>query len=607
MSQGRSRKRTKNRTYRWILLVGILALLAGLAAFFHYLQKNANLPFPANPQLTLEAEGDMLQLSWPEAAGAEGYRLEARGLSSGERWYEGECTENHGTLTDLLTAGGVELSVTPVARWHTPLGDWVREGRESLAASVSLTGVDAGSIRAQVDPDSQTLSVGVEEVREGISYQLTLRTGEGEEETLEREDGTWTLAFGEKGDYPLPAAGEEMAWSVRTVTRGDGYTLLGRETEPAVLTWEDFLPDSLALRWEETGENQYLLTWNAAAGAECVVEFRRREGDWEEAARIPGSAASEYATGILSSHTTYRWRVRTSGGEVRSPEVEIQTGYSARGCRIWPVRDLPLLDPESRERTGITVQTLELLVVQEEREGYFLVEAEGVEGLIDSRYCMINLPDYLGDLCSYEIVNSFRALYAVHGNEVPGVTGTVIPGYEEVLQEDGQYLVPYLYPCCAKLKAAGEAVQADGYRLKIYDAYRPREATHFLYEETEEILDWPLPSVGEAGETTYRQMVTGDGYQLRSFLARGGSAHNMGIALDLTLETADGTELAMQSEMHDLSRYSVTLRNNEAAELLNRYMTAAGFDILVSEWWHFQDNETRDALGLEYLQEGVSG
>ena len=57
--------------------------------------------------------------------------------------------------------------------------------------------------------------------------------------------------------------------------------------------------------------------------------------------------------------------------------------------------------------------------------------------------------------------------------------------------------------------------------------------------------------------------------------------------------------------MHDLSWYSAVDRNNEYANLLSSYMTEAGFHILVSEWWHFQDNETRDALELDYLQDGV--
>ena len=82
----------------------------------------------------------------------------------------------------------------------------------------------------------------------------------------------------------------------------------------------------------------------------------------------------------------------------------------------------------------------------------------------------------------------------------------------------------------------------------------------------------------------------------------------MGIALDLTLERVDtGEELEMQTDMHDLSVYSIISRNNEEALLLDSYMKAAGFGGLTSEWWHFQDNDTRNALSLNiYMQYGVS-
>ena len=82
--------------------------------------------------------------------------------------------------------------------------------------------------------------------------------------------------------------------------------------------------------------------------------------------------------------------------------------------------------------------------------------------------------------------------------------------------------------------------------------------------------------------------------------------HNLGIALDLTLEKRDtGEELPMQSSMHDLSQFSVLQKNNEAANLLGEIMHSAGFGGLVSEWWHFQDNHARASLSLPYVSAGV--
>ena len=62
----------------------------------------------------------------------------------------------------------------------------------------------------------------------------------------------------------------------------------------------------------------------------------------------------------------------------------------------------------------------------------------------------------------------------------------------------------------------------------------------------------------------------------------------------------------MQSSMHDLSQYSVLSRNTEDAKHLSKIMTGAGFGGLVSEWWHFQDNDARDKLALIKVANGVS-
>lgn len=63
----------------------------------------------------------------------------------------------------------------------------------------------------------------------------------------------------------------------------------------------------------------------------------------------------------------------------------------------------------------------------------------------------------------------------------------------------------------------------------------------------------------------------------------------------------------MQSAIHDLSWYAATDRNNLNAKLLAGYMTAVGMNGLSSEWWHFQDDDTRRAIGLNSsLYTGVS-
>jgi zinc D-Ala-D-Ala dipeptidase len=77
-----------------------------------------------------------------------------------------------------------------------------------------------------------------------------------------------------------------------------------------------------------------------------------------------------------------------------------------------------------------------------------------------------------------------------------------------------------------------------------------------------------------------------------------GSRHNRGAAVDVTLVDRDGKELEMPTRFDDFTESAgayapCTERAAENRKLLQRMMKAHGFEILVTEWWHF------DAAGWE--------
>jgi len=128
------------------------------------------------------------------------------------------------------------------------------------------------------------------------------------------------------------------------------------------------------------------------------------------------------------------------------------------------------------------------------------------------------------------------------------------------------FLLPEAADCLAR---AVEIAAPLGYRLKVFDGFRPAEAQWKLWEHT------PDPA----------------------FIAdpRRGSPHSMGAAVDLTLvDAASGEELDMGTGFDDLRPLShhgvlevpVTAQRNRA--LLLGIMTAAGFDFFRNEWWHYQ-------------------
>ena len=353
-------------------------------------------------------------------------------------------------------------------------------------------------------------------------------------------------------------------------------------------------------------------------------------------------------------------------------------------CRAWPIKDLKLYEDTSKSNAITTVPGGAFVIVMYEDGGLFYVYDGENYGYIDSNYCMINLPDYFGEQLEYNITNSYASVFKIHDVTIPNITGTVIKGFEGVCITPNNYLVPYLYPCAKKLSVAARYAEVDGYKLRIYEAFRPHIATTYLYDTVSKILNNKIPvnemgvvdenastssedlenlqqklyedAIAQANEyiqangvdpnsdkaqniidyylelnigtqddnstdydgeggtvieyagKTYGAYMTNNSYSLGAFLARVTSTHNRGIALDLTLANAyTGEEIPMQSPMHDLSYHSVISLDNANARLLDKYMKNAGFGGLSSEWWHFQDNDTRSNLGLNsYLENGVT-
>ncbi|MGB1547655.1 MAG: D-alanyl-D-alanine dipeptidase [Alphaproteobacteria bacterium] len=127
----------------------------------------------------------------------------------------------------------------------------------------------------------------------------------------------------------------------------------------------------------------------------------------------------------------------------------------------------------------------------------------------------------------------------------------------------------YLHPDAAL--CLGNAVRLAGrlgYRLKVFDAFRPAEAQQILWDFC------PDPE----------------------FLAdpKKGSPHSRGVAVDLTLMDAAGRELDMGTPFdaftplshHGNGKVGLSAQRNRL--FLLGLMTDAGWDFYRNEWWHYQ-------------------
>lgn len=135
----------------------------------------------------------------------------------------------------------------------------------------------------------------------------------------------------------------------------------------------------------------------------------------------------------------------------------------------------------------------------------------------------------------------------------------------------------FLRPAAARaIIAAHQALKAEGLGLKMYDCYRPRDVQWKLWEI--------FPQPGYVADP------------------RQGSIHNRGGAVDLTIVTKEGEELAMGTDFdffgpkanHTYTDFPKEVLDNRLK--LKTLLGKHGFSPIRSEWWHYNYREEKYEL-----------
>ena len=126
----------------------------------------------------------------------------------------------------------------------------------------------------------------------------------------------------------------------------------------------------------------------------------------------------------------------------------------------------------------------------------------------------------------------------------------------------------------------------QGYRLKIYDAYRPQTAVDYFSAWAADLEDSQNKS--QYYPNINKSQLFADGYIAAK------SGHSRGSAVDLTLlEIESGNELDMGSPWDFFDPISwvennqITDQQRANRKLLASVMVIHGFKPLKEEWWHF--------------------
>ena len=157
--------------------------------------------------------------------------------------------------------------------------------------------------------------------------------------------------------------------------------------------------------------------------------------------------------------------------------------------------------------------------------------------------------------------------------------GERIDGYEEPL-------ALLTREAAGALREASDELVGRGYRLKIFDAYRPQKAvTHFM--------NWALDPDDVRMKAYFYPELDKDGLFPQGYIARH-SGHSRGSTVDLTLfdmttekEVDMGGTFDYFGELSHPDYSGITDEQYANRMLLRDVMLRHGFKPLSTEWWHF--------------------
>lgn len=297
--------------------------------------------------------------------------------------------------------------------------------------------------------------------------------------------------------------------------------------------------------------------------------------------------------------------------------VQGATGYAAVSLNL---RAGP---GEEYDRIGTLAAGSGFQILGEEGDFWRVTDGQ-TTGYAAHRFCMINLPDIIPSIV-YDNTNSYDSRIRSSGVELPGVSGRGLyenTAYNPRFGED-EFIMPVLYSMAPKIQAAQRSALADGNSLKIYEAYRPRQAQRQVVKALSRLSD---------ENSAVRAGISTQPWKMSWFASQGISHHQRGCAIDVSLVKArdiqrrvcgpyaydsvsDYEEYEMPTPIHELSIAAAAFSQpvssssptawrsarpaegmNQAAQALQKYCADAGLTPLASEWWHFNDLETYERI-----------
>ncbi len=149
------------------------------------------------------------------------------------------------------------------------------------------------------------------------------------------------------------------------------------------------------------------------------------------------------------------------------------------------------------------------------------------------------------------------------------------------------YHAPHAYltkEALSALSKAAEDLRTQGYRLLIWDSYRPQKAV-------DNFVRWINDPNDNGDKSFYPELKKSDLLDGNYVAAKSG--HTRGSTVDLTIIKKDGSFVDMGgtfdlfSEISHPDYENITDEQKHNRQILHDAMVNAGFKGIDSEWWHF--------------------
>ena len=149
------------------------------------------------------------------------------------------------------------------------------------------------------------------------------------------------------------------------------------------------------------------------------------------------------------------------------------------------------------------------------------------------------------------------------------------------------YIAPVAYMTkegAAALALAADDLRKQGYRLLIWDTYRPQKAV-------DNFVEWINNPKDKGDKSFYPNLKKSDLLKGQYIMEKSG--HTRGSTVDLTLIKKDGSFVDMGGTFDLFSEFShpdykkLTKEQKKNRKILHDAMIKAGFEGIDSEWWHF--------------------